>query len=812
MVRSVVVRLLSQAKASDHPIRLFQFWLRSLLGSPHLALLLILALALLLRVLLWGQLPRQGMISDEAEYLAAAEWLVQGRGFSWHQGWLWTRAPLYPLFLAGHIRLFGLHLEPIYASQTLLSLLNVVLVYGLARPLDDLLPTRRHRLRRPSVLAALLMAVYLPFAVYPQMLLSETIFVSLLLGAAGLLLLAARSTTTRRQLLFYASAGAVLGLATLTRGLTLGFVPLLALWIWWWQGRHTAGKRLLGGMPAAAVLLLATSLVIAPWSIYASRAYGGPIVIDTTGGFNLLLGARTAYDGKRDDAPTREFVQALLDPRLSDNERRTMVDDACLYQRGDPRLAAALAAPVRTLSQADRQQLMIAEGFCLIRAVPAAFVAKSLAELYDFFRINYTGAERLSSGFALGWLPYWWSTALLLLDDTIYIVVLPLAVLGLARLLRLAPETRRPALALLAGLIVLWWTYNLVAAPLLFAINRFRLPLLPFAFICAPLALQALPAQPATRRRWPRPALLVAVVLWLIAAAPHAYAQAAPASLASYFGPYPSSLVNTLLAWQTRPAFQQSQALMRATGSGDIATAERILAADNIPDYSRAVAGPLLLGLAGQPEDGLELLASQPIKPLERWQGAVVRGDLLRRLGDEAAARAAFTPTYVDDANPVEWAWNWLAPPPTDGRIDLAGNLDLGYIAGFYLGEGDPSADGTFRWSGPEAWLRFPAAGSTSTQEFCLRADGRGWYDDLSMPTFRFAVNGEHFASFELQRSVDVYCAALPPGSAGADLLIHMHSDVFVPDAADLLAQQGPQVGQLRLLGIRLDWVEIRGP
>jgi hypothetical protein len=32
----------------------------------------------------------------------------------------------------------------------------------------------------------------------------------------------------------------------------------------------------------------------------------------------------------------------------------------------------------------------------------------------------------------------------------------------------------------------------------------------------------------------------------------------------------------------------------------------------------------------------------------------------------------------------------------------------------------------------------------------------------------------------------------------------------FVPAAADLLNQQGPQTGQLRQLGMRLDWVELR--
>jgi len=85
--------------------------------------------------LLWGNIPRTGMISDEGEYLSAASWLAHGYGFDWYQGYLWTRAPLYPLFLAAHLRLFGDRLAPIYGTQMLLSLLNVALVYFLAHHL-----------------------------------------------------------------------------------------------------------------------------------------------------------------------------------------------------------------------------------------------------------------------------------------------------------------------------------------------------------------------------------------------------------------------------------------------------------------------------------------------------------------------------------------------------------------------------------------------------------------------------------------------------------------------------------------------------
>src|SRR5215212_7047877 len=101
--------------------------------AASLPLVVVLLLALALRLLLWGRIPRTGLISDEGEYLSAANWLAQGRSFSWYQSYLWTRAPIYPLFVAAHLRLFGDTLTPIYITQTLLSLLNVALVYLLAQ-------------------------------------------------------------------------------------------------------------------------------------------------------------------------------------------------------------------------------------------------------------------------------------------------------------------------------------------------------------------------------------------------------------------------------------------------------------------------------------------------------------------------------------------------------------------------------------------------------------------------------------------------------------------------------------------------------
>jgi hypothetical protein len=839
--------------------------LRRLRALPLIAVLL---MALLLRLLLWGRVPRTGLISDEGEYLSAANWLAHGRGFSWYQGYLWTRAPIYPLFVAAHLRLFGDTLTPIYITQTILSLVNVALIYFLA----TYLATDEHvsqfsilnsQFSIPT-LAALLMAIYFPFALYAQVLLSETLFITLLLG--GFLALAiwtqdqgprTKGQPQRSSFVFHLStfifqewslviAGVLFGLATLTRSLTLLFLPIVAVWVLMHsKNREPRAENRLSPDPGlgsrfsvlcSLFFVLCALLTIAPWTIYNStRLYGGLVIVDTSGAFNLLLGARTAYDGKREDAPPRNFMLALLknqpyEQRLKLLEAQGASDGrvlgaACLLRRRDPQLLAALSRPVTATTQAERQQLTTAEGLCLLSESPGAFIRKSVGELVDLFQINYTGDERFTDSFTLGRLPRWYAAALFLLDDTIYVLVLPLAVIGWALRREIGDwrlEIRRADTTNLQSpistLIGIWWLYNIAVAPLLFAINRFRLPLLPFAFILAAYALAALPygGWRALRSRYGLLCTALAALLALVVATPYAYLEprepGAPSQWASYLGPYPSSVVDTVLAWQSRPSYLREQQLMRALGRGDAAEARTLLAAGNLTARTRSFAQPLLAGLEGRIVEGLSMVPlPETIIGSLNVHAAVIRGDLLRRKGDLNGAKAILTPTFVDNSNPVQWAWDWLHPPPLpNNRIDLAGNLDLGYIEGCYLGEG--TQDGTFRWCTDGARLRFPGAGTGAPQTLALRADGRGWFDGLlPVPPVHVFLGEQEIGTFTPDSAaIRELAVALPASPAGADVVVSLRTSTFIPPAERYISQQGAQVGQVHRLGVRLDWAELR--
>jgi hypothetical protein len=276
-----------------------------------------------------------------------------------------------------------------------------------------------------------------------------------------------------------------------------------------------------------------------------------------------------------------------------------------------------------------------------------------------------------------------------------------------------------------------------------------------------------------------------------------------------------------------RPSYRRAEQLRQALQAGNQDEARHILASGPVSmarvnqkaaDTSTLI-GALLASRDGRPADGLALLPSlDAIVVAKDVEAAVLRGDMLRSLGRLDEAQAMFgrsdarNPTgFVDDANPVQWAWDWLQPALLSGNhLDLAGDLDLGYIAGCFLGEGDPQ--GTFRWCSDGAQLRFPAAGTGATQTLALRADGRGWLAGwLPVPPVHVYLGGQLAGTFTPSHDdVREFTVALPPTPPGADVIVTLRTPTFIPDAARYLSQQGILVGQAQRLGVRLDWAELR--
>lgn len=262
-------------------------------------LVLILVLAFVLRV---GFLLLAGvnapLTGDELAYQQIAENVAAGRGlfqtnnpfFPGEPLYAW-QAPLYPLLLGALYKVVGSSVPLAKFLTLLFSTATVLVVYDLARRVFRAVYADQTA-RRIALAAALLNAIYPGFLTLAHLLLSETLFIFFLLLAFLCAAHALDASEKRAGRWWWcAAAGAAWGLATLTRGLTLYFTPLFALWLGWCMWRAQAEPRRLREPALAALLLVAmTALFILPYTARNYAHFGQVVVLETKGGVNLWLG------------------------------------------------------------------------------------------------------------------------------------------------------------------------------------------------------------------------------------------------------------------------------------------------------------------------------------------------------------------------------------------------------------------------------------------------------------------------------------------------------------------------------------------
>jgi hypothetical protein len=260
---------------------------------------------------------------DEHEYLLLADNIAAGRGFHYLQpdgspspGEHFGRAPLYPLFLAALMRGTGTGLarggtdpatpEPallwiIKVAQAMVGALGVWIVARLAA---------RAAGPQAAVIAAWLCAVYPPLVWTPAYIFSETLYGVLALGAVALIDAAVAAPASPTQspvsLAAIAAGGLLTGLAILTRPAMLFFVALAAPWLWW--------KR---GPLAATCLVLASIIVIAPWTARNLREYGRFVLVASEGGITFWTGNHPLAIGEGDMAANVALKRANVEFRAA---------------------------------------------------------------------------------------------------------------------------------------------------------------------------------------------------------------------------------------------------------------------------------------------------------------------------------------------------------------------------------------------------------------------------------------------------------------------------------------------------------------
>lgn len=412
------------------------------------ALLLVLAGGLLVRLWLWDDHGRSWLVypGDQDEYYRGAIHILHG---GYYDDGQWLRPPLTSIFLASIFAVVGVNLPLAMLVQIGLSLGIVLLLAEFARSLFNSHPA--------GVAAAMLGAVFLPYASYASQLLSETLFI-FLTTASLLIFEAARQRGLDWRWLL--AGGLVWGLATLTRPVGLFALPLLVIWVMiaipgsW---RATWQRRLGHGL----VLLVAFGLVIVPWTVRNYAVHERLILVDTNGGTSFWLG------NLRDPAERDlQFVWNATIPNLADRQQ---------------------VAVRRALDNISREPLTFLSG-----------IRNKAVSLWQFDTRLFIANAPIGITLDERSLPF------ALAADLQYVVIMLLGVVGLA-------AARRNAYSLP---LLVWPLYGTLLSAVSLGHPRLRLPLL-IAFLvyaALPLAHPRTVWQQIRQSRWRSGFLVVGVI------------------------------------------------------------------------------------------------------------------------------------------------------------------------------------------------------------------------------------------------------------------------------------------------------------
>ncbi|WP_337176801.1 glycosyltransferase family 39 protein [Paludisphaera sp.] len=242
------------------------------------------------------------------------------------------RTPGYPLFLAGCRAVLGDNPLGARLVQAALGAACVWLVYRLA------LATLGEDRRRLALVAAAITAVHPYFIVMSALLLSEALFVPLLLAFLWAAAVLWDRDDARGVLAPALAAGAAAGAAVLVRPSCVMYFPAaLAAWgVYMLATRRAARPVVVAALATAA----AFSAVMAPWWVRNARVHGDFVPTALWAGASL-------YDGLNPDATGASDMRFMADPDVWPLDERDQDErlkaGALAFARENPGRAARLA-------------------------------------------------------------------------------------------------------------------------------------------------------------------------------------------------------------------------------------------------------------------------------------------------------------------------------------------------------------------------------------------------------------------------------------------------------------------------------------
>jgi len=236
-----------------------------MLSVVYLRLVILFILSFLFRIAyFWIDIPVPEQ--DTLDYQELAINLLNGEGFVSRENWFgfpmysW-RPPVYPAFLASIYFLFGFNNTAVVVVQCLIGATSVVLLWGVMSRINT----------RAAWLAAVFMSIYEPLISVCSEVMSEALFIFLILLVVWAL------GGKSRKLPSLVLGGIAVGLCALTRPVGLLLLPSYAIAIYWQVGRS--------GWRNIAYVIIVTLFVICPWTLRNYQVHGAFVPISTHGGF-----------------------------------------------------------------------------------------------------------------------------------------------------------------------------------------------------------------------------------------------------------------------------------------------------------------------------------------------------------------------------------------------------------------------------------------------------------------------------------------------------------------------------------------------
>jgi 4-amino-4-deoxy-L-arabinose transferase-like glycosyltransferase len=235
----------------------------------------IVLVALLLRVIVVAADTPYRPANDSLDYDRYARSIAAGDGYPQSGTLLFggptaLRPPGYPVLLGALYALSGDSVTLGRLAGAALGALAVLLLYLISRTIWG---------RRTALFAAALAAVFPPLVLLSEELLSESLFIALELAAV---LAVFRFRRSGGLLRWAVAAGALCGIASLTRNVGLVLVLPIAIGLWTGRPRLRADA-----LAAPATTLLTALLVLAPWTIRNEIEFGRFIPVSSGTGFTL---------------------------------------------------------------------------------------------------------------------------------------------------------------------------------------------------------------------------------------------------------------------------------------------------------------------------------------------------------------------------------------------------------------------------------------------------------------------------------------------------------------------------------------------